>query len=376
MTNTTIGSYLKDLRLRKGYSLERVSTETKISLSILRKLEQNDFSTLPNITYIKGFVQNILKTLHVPFTKYEIDLIQRTYVALGLIQEVAAIEETPPEHQKTQFQSETSISNGSIYNIASLKSKRIIVSIIVILAIVGIFRFIQRINRQPDLRQAAIKINQDKIPAILPDSVQTILSTAPELINTYVTPAQTPTGTINNTELTPTVTPTITGTADNTLYPKFEFKKITNLAVSINTSSEDNSNFTLYSQEDRNKVTAGKQNIYITKTDGESWISYKKDDDQAKSILLKVGQKFFITGDKVFLTIGNTAGVKVFYNGQVVDFIDNKGVKSFIFPLSATSEHSLPLFVRDAKDKLYFYQDYLPLMNQEPSVVLPEDTKR
>ena len=63
MMNNSIGAYLKDLRLRKGYSLERVSSETKISITILRKLELNELSTLPNITYVKGYVQNILKDL-------------------------------------------------------------------------------------------------------------------------------------------------------------------------------------------------------------------------------------------------------------------------------------------------------------------------
>jgi len=118
-------------------------------------------------------------------------------------------------------------------------------------------------------------------------------------------------------------------------------------------------------------VVKGKQNIFITKIEGESWISYKKDQDPPRSTLLKTGQKFLINGDKIFLTIGNTRGVKIFYNGQAVQFNDNKGVKSFIFPLADANQYLLPLFVRDSKDKLYFYQDYIPLMNQEPTYVAP-----
>jgi cytoskeletal protein RodZ len=365
MTNQTIGSYLKDLRLRKGYSLERVSTETKISLTILKKLELNEFKSLPNITYVKGYVQNILKTLHTPFTQYEIDLIQSTYIALGLIKEepVPKEQDTPLKKEINQEYTSAHEPKGNIYNIASLKSKRIIFSILSVLALLGLFRFVQKINKQPDLRQSQITKESPSNTIELEQTLPLILTSTPV---PQVSPEVTTTP-----EIAITPTPEASPTMENILYPKFEFKKISNLAVSINPNSEDNGNTTLYPDEDRKKIVSGKQNVFITKTEGESWISFKKDQDAPRSTLLKAGQKFLINGDKIFLTIGNTTGVKVFYNGQAVQFVDNKGVKSFIFPLVDANQHSLPLFVRDSKDKLYFYQDYIPLMNQEPTSVSP-----
>jgi len=158
MTNQTIGSYLKDLRLRKGYSLERVSAETKISFTILKKLELNEFQSLPNITYIKGYVQNILKTLHAPLTQYEIDLIKSTYTSLGLIKDETVQNDQQDTFKKEKIQEYTYANErkGNIYNIASLKSKRIIFSILSVLALLGLFRFVQKINKQPDLRQSQI----------------------------------------------------------------------------------------------------------------------------------------------------------------------------------------------------------------------------
>lgn len=381
MANPNIGSYLKDLRLRKGYSIERLSTETKISLSILKKLENNELTALPNITYVKGYVQNIFKTLHVTFGPQEIELIDNTYISLGLMKQpdpAGGLEKSnilTTQNLPTSSQQSPISNKGSVYNIESLKSKRIIFAIVSIFALLGIFRFIQKIDQQPDLRQTQVKNS----PIIKPNIVEaTASSNVAVVVNTsQTTPLPTPSSIdLNDAHLVaatsamtpvPSPTPNPTSTTLNSTYPKYEFKKIINLAVSIDTSSVENTDYSVYTQEDRKKVSPGKENVFITKLEGDSWISYKKNDEPARSVLLKVGQKFFITGDKLFLTIGNTKGLKIFYNNQLVQFVDTRGVKSFIFPLADAGQHSLPFFVRDAKDKLYFYLDYIPLMNQEPS---------
>lgn len=382
MSNLNLGAYLKDLRLRKGYSLERLCTETKISLSILKKLENNELATLPNITYVKGYVQNILKTLHVTFGHQEMEIINKTYIDLGLLKPTIPLEsvqsintENNQSKAKSESSSYSTASNGSIYNIESLKSKRIVLSVLFVLIILGIFRFVQKINQQPDLRQSqaqftpspeigtTLAMNLSQTPtseiAVIAQSTPTISGE----INPTIAPSLVPTGTA--TPL-PTVDPSKEATASSN-YPRFEFKKITNLAVSIDSDAADNNNFEIYTAEDRRRTTTGKENVFVTKTEGESWITYKKNTETPKSFLLKTGQKFYITGDKIFLTIGNTLGLKVFHNGKLVRFADTNGVKSFIFPLTEATEHSLPLFVKDGKDKLYFYQDYIPLMNQEPT---------
>ncbi len=373
MTNPTIGSYLKDLRLRKGYSIERISAETKISLSILKKLENNELTAIPNITYVKGYVQNILKTLHVPFGRNEIDLIDKTYIGLGLMKDETPVQaEKPnpaptPQTSKPHFSNQPNTTQGNIYNIESLKSKRIVLVIVSIFVLLGVFRFIQKINQQPDLRQTQVKSGPIVKPAVVDATASTTVAVVANT-TAQVTPMPTPSVTA-----TPVASPSPTAIVTG-IYPQFEFKKITNLAVTVNTTSAENTDVTVYTEEDRKKITPGKENVFVTKLEGESWISYKKNEDAPRSVLLKAGQKFLITGDKLFLTIGNTLGLKIFHNGQLVQFVDTKGVKSFIFPLADANQHSLPLFVRDAKDKLYFYQDYIPLMNQESNAASATST--
>ena len=57
------GFHLQTLRMKKGISLEAVSRETRISLDILRALEQEDYSRLPAEVYVKGFLRAYARTV-------------------------------------------------------------------------------------------------------------------------------------------------------------------------------------------------------------------------------------------------------------------------------------------------------------------------
>ena len=58
------GAFLKKMRQEKGWSLEKVSDETKILLSILKNLENDEYENLPPPVYLKGMIKeyaNFLK---------------------------------------------------------------------------------------------------------------------------------------------------------------------------------------------------------------------------------------------------------------------------------------------------------------------------
>jgi len=52
------GEKLRAERLKKGYTLERIEHETKIKKSVLKKIEEGDFTSLPPSTFVKGFIRN------------------------------------------------------------------------------------------------------------------------------------------------------------------------------------------------------------------------------------------------------------------------------------------------------------------------------
>ena len=57
-TGQTFGQYLRAARLKTGYDLEYVSSETKISPEMLRAVEEEDYGRLPEPVYVMGFIRS------------------------------------------------------------------------------------------------------------------------------------------------------------------------------------------------------------------------------------------------------------------------------------------------------------------------------
>ncbi|MFA5360589.1 MAG: helix-turn-helix domain-containing protein [Candidatus Paceibacterota bacterium] len=57
------GEFLKKTRLDKGYSIEKVSEETKILSSIIKDLEDNNYENLPPPVYLKGVINKYAQFL-------------------------------------------------------------------------------------------------------------------------------------------------------------------------------------------------------------------------------------------------------------------------------------------------------------------------
>ena len=74
-----LGDYLKQKRIDKNYTLEKLSQKTKISVNILKALESNDYGSLPSAAYIKGFVTSYVKVLGIPLNE-AINKMEYTYL--------------------------------------------------------------------------------------------------------------------------------------------------------------------------------------------------------------------------------------------------------------------------------------------------------
>ena len=60
---TSIGETLKRERLRRGWNLEQVSRETKISSRLLEYIESEQFDKLPGGVFTRSFVRQYASTL-------------------------------------------------------------------------------------------------------------------------------------------------------------------------------------------------------------------------------------------------------------------------------------------------------------------------
>ncbi len=59
----TLGQYLKRERILRQINLQEISSATKIHIRILKKLEEDDYVSLPSPTFIKGFLKTYAKYL-------------------------------------------------------------------------------------------------------------------------------------------------------------------------------------------------------------------------------------------------------------------------------------------------------------------------
>jgi Helix-turn-helix domain len=62
----TPGGYIREQRLRRGFSLEQLAAATKIPASSLRLLEDDDFGALPGPVFVKGFLRCCTRALGLP----------------------------------------------------------------------------------------------------------------------------------------------------------------------------------------------------------------------------------------------------------------------------------------------------------------------
>lgn len=413
-----LGDFLKEARLRKGYSLEKVSKETKITSNILKKIENNEFKDLPNITYIKGFTQNILKTLHIPYDVHVMQIIIDTYKHFGLYK----IDESNivlSEHSMSP-QNENTTPPGKIFNISSLFSLKNLIALSALLILFFAYQFIDTINKQISERYSSgLKSKEQSVPETNPKSSienkllqnnansnlmtpqentplaknislkdkEVIVMTNPSNLKTpppkttmsptpsaSATPAiaatpkatLTPKPSASPTNLAITPVANINSSEEKTL-PYVKFKKISQVGIELDPSFPTETKKIIYPDSERKKIKPNKQNAYVTAVNSDAWISYKTDDSPSRSNLLKKGESLTISGDKVFINIGNTDAVEVFLNDQHVKYTSYKGVKSFIFPIEIAKNYSLPLFVSGEQGKVLFFEDYLKKMAPPPT---------
>lgn len=359
--NLTIGDYLIKQRQEKGFSLVNISQYTRINISVLEKLEANDFSKLPNKTYLKGFVRAYVKAINAD-EKMALQLLDQTYDSLNkgpTLEQSNALKE---EKERVRYAPIIFIS----FSIAFL-------------LIIGGYLTYYHFNKAPKNPEVAFDQVVKEEDTVQSDVlVATPASTAPELVavaTATATPTPTATATATPTPAptvaiaaTPTPKPTLAPTplytpkpiatalvqeVSNGATPKEVARKVDGEEIVFQLAT--NTAYT-YQKKPENldellpipfqkAVSSKKQSIYINAYEGDSWITYKKDNDPIKKFVLKKGRYLFIIGDEIRLFVGNVQSSRIFYNNKLLSIDPKNGVKSLVFPESSWGKYHLPLFV-------------------------------
>jgi transcriptional regulator with XRE-family HTH domain len=135
----SFGRYLQAIRLEKKISLEKVSAQTRIGLSNLSMIEQEDLEGLPDEVFVKGFLRAFAGAIGADGDK----AVRRYESRLDIVQKIA-------------------VSEGSIGKSPPRMWWKLLISVILLAGIIGLSIFgIAFFHTQPDTG----KSHEQNIPA-------------------------------------------------------------------------------------------------------------------------------------------------------------------------------------------------------------------
>lgn len=371
-----LGDYLKQRRLDKNYTLEKLSQKTKISVNILKALEANDYGHLPSAAYIKGFVTSYVKVLGLPLdeaiNKMEytyLNVLGKPFPALNHTRNMAhpsgagasrtsQSEDAPSPHDVIE-------SGDSL--IQSTKSiLPVVIFGVIILVFVGGYKLISTVveNEVTDHK------TKDLGPKIESSSALVKQPEKKEEPKKEEAPATTEAGTNAPAQTAAAPVPETKPEEEKREdfqrnFPTVEFKKVRGKLFTIKMDAAENTDETIFPKSIRDAMNSELQNIYIKAVEGNTWLSYKIDNGPIQSVIINKGNDLFLQGSEIRIFLGNVNVTKIFYNNYMIEAPTKSGVKSLVFPEESNAKFQLPLFPKAKDDILYTAEDYIKRMNLE-----------
>lgn len=403
--NQTIGSYINSQFRKTNITLRVVSQKTRISHSILTALVEEDFSKLPDLTYLKGFIKSICKEIAIPHDK-ALEILTRDYEKYKESIEEPVQIETPLKNPFIPDKDPAHRSlSGKVSNFMSPTAWLAAGGLVFVLVIVAIFVNIESKSKNQTTAKKApvkevpptknIKIEQKvaavketqveyihptpKVPSnkVIAEEQKRLLDDASEDSATSSKPLLKPEPESENMEKPEEVAkptdsentsekPAEESVAVKEEDPSEQEEDSTQEAedgkLSINIRPFDKPLFKLdpnakevgdpeiLAPRFKASVINNKQNVLVHAHEEDTWLTYKSDEEEVRNFVLKKGRSVLIRGDDVRLFLGNARAAKVFLNNQLVRYKAPSGVKSLVFPIGNTNKYKLPLFIYDKKE--------------------------
>lgn len=367
--NNLLGDFLKQKRVEKNFTLEKLAQKTKISVNILKALEANDYKNLPSAAYIKGFVNTYVKILGIPKDEAIIKM-EHTYLKI-LGKPFPALDHTklmasgaPKRSQEPEAESSTphEVIENSDTILESTKSiLPIIIFAAVILLFVGGYKLISSVvesevsgqkpkDHGPKIESSSALVNE---PVKAPE----VKKEEPAAVATAETKPTAP------AEEKPVEVKPEPEFRRN--FPPVEFRPIRGKLFTIKTDAPENTDETILPRPIKDSMNSSLQNVYIKAIDGNTWLSYKIDNNPIESVIINKGNDLFLQGSEIRIFLGNVNVTKIFYNNYLVNAASKSGVKSLVFPEESNEKFKLPLFPKASDDILYTSEDYQKRMKVE-----------
>lgn len=362
----TIGAFLKDARESQKLTEEEVSSKTKINLKLLLHLENDRLLKLPNKTYVVGFVKSCAKTLGLNEDEAIMSL---NYTYEQIIEPTIVKEENsqPVENSKNELE------ESAVAVIKTFYNKKIVIIVAIIVILVLILK--AAISFFGNIAKEKVSFEKDEITNLNTPKEKLATVDTQEDIEIKISDAQTkdlpkkveaPILKEKAKEPVKEIVKEKKVEAKN-LNGKFPFIKFYSMPRKLFTvldEAKENTDSSIIPDRIRSKAIDGKQNVYIRATDGDTWISFKVDDNKIKRYVLKQGKGALLQGDEIQLFMGNINVTKIFFNNKLINAPSKTGVKSLVFPQSLAETLVLPLFP-NYKYKSYTSKEYIENMVSE-----------
>lgn len=292
--NETLGSYLRQQREQRSISLEQVSYATRISVKMLRALEENRHEELPASAFVRGYLQAYARYVDLDVN----DLLLRYQHHLA----------TEPGAKRTTLRSHY------LYVKERYQEKRrliLVVSLFSMLLVSAGAYFMLKEKRERR-KHSNTEVTAAIAPAPKPD----------EKIDVKV---ETKTEVKAEAAKAPAPSPAPVAA------PVTEKKAETTAATSDNTPKT--------------------YNLKLTATE-DAWMRFQSDNESVREIMLRKDKTIYLRANKVIkMFSGNLGAIKASLNGEELKtLITPDRNMSVVLPTSEIPNYPLPLFPQDAKE--------------------------
>lgn len=364
-----IGECLRLRREETKMSLEKVSQKTKISLNILRALEANDFESLPSPAYVKGFVLSYARVVGLSpsdiITKLEytyLTVTGRPFPALNHTKNMMG-HSVPNEKIPAPSANEPVATPSAVLadEQTSRERRRVIVPSLVFVGVALVFIGLYQLVTRTIENETSAKTQKPSGPTFVPSSE--LIEMNKPVVSAEVKSEEKPAAAVVEEQKKEEKPVEVKEVRRN--FPTKDFRKVTVKLFSVIPDAPEASDPAILPENFRSAVNRDLENIYVHAVDGNTWLSYKVDNQPIVSIVLEKGKDVFMQGKEILIFLGNVKVTRVFYQNRLIDPPTKTGFKSLIFPESANSKHVLPLFPKASDDILYTAEEYQRRMKIE-----------
>ncbi len=316
-TNESLGTYIKRAREGKNVSIEQVAYATRISLKMLRALEEDDHTALPAPTFVRGYLQAYAKYVRIDTQ----DLLLRYQHHLA----------TAPDAKRGAIRSHY------LYVRERYQEKRRLVLVIVLfatmLSVAGTYFFLKA-QREKHKRLAKtaeqIQKSEEAKPSMPPTPIE-----APKAADGK--PAETKPAEKIATKpeekpapaAAPAPPPPV---AAAPIPPPAPAKPVETKPTPPPPPAAE-------APKDKNYQVQ-------LKASEDVWFRYQTDEDEVKDLTLRSGKVMTLHANKVVkIFSGNLNALKATLNGKEIPSLATaKGTKSAVLPETESGNYKLPLF--------------------------------